>query len=360
MSKIITFAGTRPELIRLSRIIPKLDKECDHKFVYLGQNYDKNLKDIFFDCLNIRKPDLDFENKITSNIADATHFLMKNSLEAINKFKPEKILILGDTNSSFASAYISERKSIPVYHMEAGNRAFDKRIPEEINRYAIDAISTYNLPYTEKNAQNLYLEGQHPSRILVTGNPIGEVILENFGKIDESKILKKLKLIHKSYIIVTLHREENVDNKNRLLKIFEQIFNLETKFGVKIIISVHPRTRERLKEIVLPENKNVIMNEPFNFIDFCCLQKNALLMITDSGTSSEEGCIFKTRTLILRDSTERKETVEAGISLVCSPDSDIMTACDRVSRIDADNAIVPQEYLRKNVSETVVNFLLGN
>jgi UDP-N-acetylglucosamine 2-epimerase (non-hydrolysing) len=252
--KIVTILGTRPEIIRLSIIMQKLDKLSDHNVIHTGQNYSKDLKDIFFTELNLRQPDY-YLSADTSNIGDQLAIIFQKTQRILEKISPDKILILGDTNSGLASI-IGEKMQIPVYHMEAGNRCYDPLVPEEKNRKIIDAVSTYNLPYTPRSRENLLREGFSPQRIMASGNPINEVLIKNKIKIEKSNILKKLKLSKQKYFIVTAHRAENVDNKKRLRSIFEGLDLIANKFKLPIICSIHPRTKEKMKKFKIKPKLN--------------------------------------------------------------------------------------------------------
>lgn len=362
--RVLTLVGTRPELIRLSVIIEKLDVILgpDHIFVYTNQNYDPNLKDVFFKDLNIRKPNYTF-----SHLYDSfSDFLSKAIVDfelVLKKEKPDKLLVLGDTNSGLL-AILAQKHGIPIYHMEAGNRCFDSRVPEETNRKIIDSVSTYNLPYTENSRQNLLSEGFHKNNIYKTGNPIFEV-LDKYRNtsIQDSTILKMLDLnsryMHsKEFVLVTCHRSENVDNQ-KILKDIESALSL-ISFTHNVIFSVHPRTKERFKDW-FPDGicANIIVSEPFGFFDFVQLERNAKLVITDSGTVQEECAIFKVPCLVIRESTERQELIECGASVLCGTDKNkILSAFDtRINRNNTWN--VPEDYTIRNVSDTVINILLG-
>jgi len=353
--KILTITGTRPELIRLSVIIKKLDKVVDHILVYTNQNYDPNLSTIFFNDLKIRKPDyyFNFEHK---TIGD---YLSKSFLEFENILlteKPDKILVLGDTNSGLLSI-IAEKYKIPIYHMEAGNRSYDKRLPEETNRKIIDHVSTINLPYTEDSKQILIDEGFERNKIFKTGNPIFEVISYFKKEIDDSKILNKLDIENIDYVLVTTHRTENVDNIESLTDIIKSINDISK--NIKVIFSVHPRTKDKLKKFNIKLNDNIIMNEPFGFFDFIKLEKNAKCVITDSGTVQEETTILNVPTLIIRESTERRETLESGHNILCGTNyDDIITSFNYIIE-NKKQFIIPSDYINNNVSDIVIKILIS-
>jgi len=359
--KIITIIGTRPELIRLSVIIKKLDNLTDQVLVYTNQNYDYNLSEIFFRDLEIRTPNYYFTKQSTS----VGNFLSNSFLEfeaILKKEKPDKVLILGDTNSGLL-AIIANKYRIPVYHMEAGNRCYDDRLPEESNRRIIDSISRYNLPYTENSKQNLLSEGYHKNHVFKTGNPIFEVLTEYRMKIESSKILYENGLqiktndLIKDYILVTVHRTENVDNKN----ILESIVNAINKIAKKylVVLSWHPHTKQKMEEFDLHFDDNIIIGKGFGFFDFVKMEKNAKCVITDSGTVPEECCIFGVPVLTIRESTERQELVECGSNvLVGTKTETIVNALSTVLKANR-KWYIPPEYTTANVSDTIISLLIG-
>ncbi|MCK4454575.1 UDP-N-acetylglucosamine 2-epimerase (non-hydrolyzing) [candidate division WOR-3 bacterium] len=352
--KIVTVAGTRPELIRLSVLIKKLDKLVDHIFVYTNQNYDYNLSRKFFDELHIRKPDYYFKGEYSF-----VKFLSLSMLkleEIIIKEKPNKMLILGDTNSGLLSI-VAEKYNIPVYHMEAGNRCYDDRVPEETNRKIIDNVSKYNLPYTENSKQNLLSEGFHKNYIFKIGNPIYEVLNYYKSEIENSNILNKLFLRYKKFVLVTVHRAENVDSFTSLSDIVNAINEISRQF--KVVVSLHPRTKDKMKKFNIKVSDDVVLSEPFGFFDFVKLEKSAKIVISDSGTCQEECCIFNVPSITIRNSTERHETIECG--------SNILSGTNYVNIIRGFDAILkrnnvwvaPSDYIIENVSDTVINILIG-
>ena len=351
--KILTLVGTRPELIRLCIIIEKLDELVDHKFVYTNQNYDPNLSTIFLKELGIRNPDYYFSNEAST----ADEFLSKafsEFSEVLDIEKPDKLLVLGDTNSGLL-AMLAAKRGIPVYHMEAGNRCFDDRVPEETNRRIIDSFSKYNLPYTENSKQNLLKEGFHKNRVFKTGNPIFEVLDSYRTDIQTSDVLNKLSLEEKEFVLVTAHRAENVDNCKSLFSIIKSLELISNK--IKVIFSVHPRTRDKLFGHVCLEN--VVLCEPFGFFDFVKLEKNAKVVISDSGTVQEECCIFNVPSLTIRETTERQETIECGSNILVGTNTDkILEAFNIVVNRDY-KWVPPEDYLVPNVSDIVINILLG-
>ena len=354
MTKVLTILGTRPEIIRLSCIIPKLDADCDHYVLHTGQNYDNNLSELFFQELELRKPNKIIDSK-SQSFGEQLGKIFIGVEQAINEFNPTKVLVLGDTNSGL-SAFIVERFNIPVYHMEAGNRCNDLKVPEEKNRKVIDAISTYNLPYTELSRQNLLREGVPNNKIAVTGNPIKEVINKYQNKISQSSILAKLNLQPKDYVIVTAHRAENVDDDIRLKSIFAALQEIAKEY--KVVFSCHPRTRDKIQKFNV-NTDNIIVSEPFGFFDFVNLEQNCFMAISDSGTVQEEMCLFKIPTVTIRDTTERPETVWCGSNVISGLDKTNIIACFNRMKLSNRNWEVPVEYDRDNVSDVVVNILLS-
>ena len=354
MTKVLTILGTRPEIIRLSCIIPKLDAACDHYVLHTGQNYDNNLSELFFQELELRKPNKIIDSK-SQSFGEQLGKIFIGVEQAINEFNPTKVLVLGDTNSGL-SAFIVERFNIPVYHMEAGNRCNDLKVPEEKNRKVIDAISTYNLPYTELSRQNLLREGVPNNKIAVTGNPIKEVINKYQNKISQSSILAKLNLQPKDYVIVTAHRAENVDDDIRLKSIFAALQEIAKEY--KVVFSCHPRTRDKIQKFNV-NTDNIIVSEPFGFFDFVNLEQNCFMAISDSGTVQEEMCLFKIPTVTIRDTTERPETVWCGSNVISGLDKTNIIACFNRMKLSNRNWEIPVEYDRDNVSDVVVNILLS-
>lgn len=352
--KVLTLVGTRPELIRLSIIIEKLDELVDHVFVYTNQNYDPNLSTIFFEELCIRKPDYYFKNETAST----DKFLSKSFAEfssVLDVEKPDKVLVLGDTNSGLL-AMLAAKRGIPVYHMEAGNRCFDERVPEETNRRIIDSFSKYNLPYTENSKQNLLNEGYHKNYVFKIGNPIYEVLSKYANSIYCSDVLDSFSLEKNNFILVTAHRTENVDDKDSLNNIVRAV-NFMSKY-YKVVFSVHPRTRSKLYSFDFLDN--VILSEPLGFFDFVKLEQFAKMVVSDSGTVQEECCIYGVPSITIRKTTERQETIECGSNVLADTEFGcIVRAFDAICLREYKWA-VPQDYLIENVSDSVINILLGH
>lgn len=356
--KIMTILGTRPEIIRLSRIIPLLDGLCEHILVHTGQNFDRTLSDIFFAELKLRSPDYQLNCQAQTMMSQIGDILSKCE-QVMLKEQPDRLLILGDTNSAL-SALAAKRLHIPVYHMEAGNRCYDDRVPEESNRRIVDHCSDILLPYTERSRANLLREGIDSRRIYVTGNPIGEVLNHYADKIAQSQILQTMGVATQGYFLVTLHRTENVDNEERLEKFITALHRLYAEYRLPLICSLHPRTRSQLaKQKKSLAGTGIQVVEPLGLFDFVCLEQNAYCVLSDSGTVQEECCIYKTPNVTLRDVTERPETLEAG--------SNMLTGCEPSSILRAVQTVLhqgqiwlpPVEYLVNNSSQKVVKILLG-
>ncbi|MDQ3221619.1 MAG: UDP-N-acetylglucosamine 2-epimerase (non-hydrolyzing) [Acidobacteriota bacterium] len=356
--KVMTIFGTRPEIIRLSVLLKILDQHCEHTTVHTGQNFDESLSDIFIRDLGVRNPDVSLGIR-SSSFGDQAGQILSKIDDEFEKYQPDKVLILGDTNSGL-SAIAAARRGIPVFHMEAGNRCFDDRVPEEINRRIIDHSSTILLPYTERSRENLVAEGIERERIFVTGNPIYEV-LDNFSeRINESKTLKELDVKPFEYFLATLHRAENVDIRERIESIFKGFSMIADKFEKEVLISVHPRTAEKLAQFeIKPETGKIRLLEPLGFFDFVKLEKNAQAVLTDSGTVQEECSIFGVPNITLRDVTERPETVECGSNILSGAGADSIVRSVELAISQPANWSPPEEYLVKNVSQTVSKIILG-
>ena len=356
--KVMTIFGTRPEIIRLSLVISILDQHCEHTTVHTGQNFEESLSDIFIRDLGIRQPDVHLGIRATSFGDQAGQILAK--VDAVLEEKsPDKVLILGDTNSAL-SAIAAARRGIPVFHMEAGNRCFDDRVPEEVNRRIVDHSSSILLPYTERSRDNLVAEGIDRDRIFVTGNPIFEVLNKFEEKIEESKALDDHSARPFEYFLATLHRAENVGKGGRLKSIFDGFSSIAEKFGKPVLISVHPRTAQQIDKFnIASESSRVQLLEPLGFFDFVKLEKNSLAVLTDSGTVQEECSIFGIPNVTLRDVTERPETVEAGSNILSGANAENIVAAVSLAVSQPANWAPPAEYLVKHVSQTVSKILLG-
>jgi UDP-N-acetylglucosamine 2-epimerase (non-hydrolysing) len=357
--KIMTIFGTRPEIIRLSLVMKVLDQHSEQITVHTGQNFQESLSDIFIKDLEVRTPDEHFGIKSKNFAAQIGQILLKTD-EVLEKHKPDRILILGDTNSAL-SAIIAARRGIPVFHMEAGNRCYDDRVPEEINRRIIDHSSTVLMPYTERSKDNLVREGIERERIFVTGNPIKEVLDTFSGQIEASAAPQKYDVKAFEYFLVTLHRAENVDTENRLVKIFKAFERVVEKFDKKMLVSVHPRTAEKLVRFSLkPESDKIKLLRPLGFFDFVKLEKNALAVLTDSGTVQEECAIFGVPNITVRDVTERPETIECGSNIISGAETDSILRATEIAISQPANWTAPKEYTAENVAQTVSKIVLGH
>lgn len=351
--KILTIAGTRPELIRLSIILKKLDDRCDHRFLWTGQNFTPELSDIFFEEFKIRKPNylprMRLGDDAVPTLAAQLGDVFYDVQAAILDFRPDKALILGDTNSAL-SAIICERLGVPVYHMEAGNRCYDPKVPEEKNRRIIDAVSAWALPYTPGSRDNLLAEGIPRNRIHVCGNPIWEVM---------KKFPAKGKSRHwDNYFLATFHRQENVDNKERLEQIFLGLDAAARRLDVDVICSIHPRTRQRIEQFEIEiHNPRIRLMAPFGFRDFLGLEQHAFGVFTDSGTVQEECCIFRVPTVTIRDTTERPETVACGSNIVSGLKAENIDNCMTAMLQRPKNWTLPTGYGDPHVSEKVLEIL---
>jgi UDP-N-acetylglucosamine 2-epimerase (non-hydrolysing) len=356
--KVLTILGTRPEIIRLSRIVPKLDALSEHLLVHTGQNFAEGLSDIFFRDLQVRPPDRNFGIRSLSFGEQAGQILAATET-LLDAIRPDRLLILGDTNSGL-SAIVAKRRGVPVFHMEAGNRCFDDRVPEEVNRRIIDHSSDVLMPYTERSRANLLREGIDSSRIYVTGNPILEV-LRHYGKpIDASGIGRSLGVQAGGFFLVTLHRAENVDDPERLRAFLAGLDRVQAEHRLPAVCSVHPRTRDQIgRQGIEIRNRDIRLLEPLGFFDFVWLEKNARCVLSDSGTVQEECCIFNVPNVTLRDVTERPETIEHGSNILSGARPESIVAAVRTALQRQAPWTPPQEYLADHVSDTVVKIVLG-
>ncbi|MDT7041648.1 non-hydrolyzing UDP-N-acetylglucosamine 2-epimerase [Candidatus Nitronereus thalassa] len=355
--KVLTILGTRPEIIRLSLLIPKLDKLTNHTLLHTGQNYTPELDSIFFESMKIRSPDINLDVRSKKVFGQIGRIL--EMVEGwIEKIQPDACLILGDTNSGL-SAIVAEKKGVPVFHMEAGNRCHDLSVPEELNRKIIDHSSSWLLPYVESSRMNLLKEGLSDQSIFVTGNPIYEVLEHYRPQIQESQILETLQIQEKEFFLVTAHRQENVNSPERLTNLVTGLNKLGELYGFPVVWSLHPRTRSLLEKLSLEFHPLVKCCAPFDLFDFVKLEQSSFCVLTDSGTVQEECCIFQVPAVTLRDTTERPETIACG--------SNVLSGCC-VEKILGGVALVtnndfrwqvPREYVDPNVSDKVVRLLFG-
>jgi UDP-N-acetylglucosamine 2-epimerase len=359
MTKVMTIVGTRPEIIRLSRIIAKLDESCEHILVHTGQNFDFELNEVFFTELGIRKPDV-FLEAAGENSAVTIGKVIIAADSAIKEFKPDAILILGDTNSSLA-AISAKRNKVPIFHMEAGNRCFDFNVPEEINRRIVDHISDVNLTYSQIARDYLINEGLPPDQIIKTGSPMKEVLDFHSSDIDSSKILTKLELSANNYFLISSHREENVDSPKKLKLLMNVLECLIKEYNLPIIFSTHPRTKKRLEDLKITFNPMIKFLKPFGFFDYVKLQINARCVLSDSGTITEESSILNFPALNLRETHERPEGFEEGSVMMVGLDADLISQSllhlNGQPRGEERVLNLVQDYSSNNVSEKVLRII---
>lgn len=358
MLKILTVVGTRPELIRLSRIICNFDRLFKHVLVHTGQNSQHALKDVFFDELNIRRPDYGFAVELSSIAATLSDLFLKTENILLAE-KPDAVLILGDTNSAM-TCIIARKHGVPVYHMEAGNRCFDRESPEETNRRIIDHTCDFNLPYTEAARRNLLNEGLHPRRVYVTGSPLGEVIQHYRNQIDTSGILKRLDLRPRKYFAASFHRQEAVDNIERLKHIFAALGELHDLHKLPVIVSAHPRTAQKMELFGIAQPQGVHLLGPFGYFDWCKLQMSAACVVSDSGTVSEEAAILNFPAVTPRNAMERPEAMDCGNVVLCglAPEAIVSSVSFMMQRTSIDQQ-VPEAYKVADVSHRVAALITG-
>jgi UDP-N-acetylglucosamine 2-epimerase (non-hydrolysing) len=354
--KVITVLGTRPEIIRLARVIPLLDELCDHVVVHTGQNFEDRLSALFFRELGVREPDIDLGIRGTGFGSQIGQILAKTE-ELFRTERPDTLLVLGDTNSGLAS-FVAKRMGIRVAHMEAGNRCFDDRVPEEVNRRVIDHCSSVLMPYTHRSAANLVGEGIERRRVYVTGNPIKEVLDFYSDQIESADPFARLKVEPGKYFLVSAHRAETVDDPARLKSLVDALNHTGQKFGMPIIASLHPRTADRMAEFGIDPGI-VQFVEPFGLFDFVRLELDAYCVLSDSGTVQEECCIFGVPTVTLRDVTERPETIECGSNILVGVDAPRVLAGIAVAVRNRGSWSPPPEYVMDHVSGTVAKVILG-
>ena len=358
--RIATILGTRPEIIRLSAVIKRLDQYVDHKLIHTGQNYDNELNRQIFEDLDVREPDFVFSPSRLS-LSGMIGDIFVQTETVLRNLKPDAVLVLGDTNSCL-SAIIAKRLRIPIFHMEAGNRCFDENVPEETNRRIIDHIADFNLTYTEHARRNLISEGIRPQRIYVTGSPMREVLLANKKKIEISNVLSELQLEPQAYVLVSTHREENVDNSSRLTRLLSTLEDITEEFKVPVLLSAHPRLRKQIENNQNRISDRIIVHRPFGFVDYNKLQINSLCTVSDSGTISEECSILGFPAVTIRTSIERPEAMDTGAIVVTGIESQnvipaMKVVMDQFQRGDIPE--VPNEYKIENTSQRVVNLILG-
>ena len=356
--KLMTIVGTRPEIIRLSATIKACDKYFNQVLVHTGQNYDYTLNQVFFEDLELREPDYYLE-AVGNHLGETMGNILAKSYEVLAKERPDALLILGDTNSCLA-AVSAKRLKIPVFHMEAGNRCFDQNVPEEINRKIVDHVSDVNLPYTEHSRRYLLDEGFPKQNIFVTGSPMKEVLEEYLYKIEESDILTKLELEPQNYILVSAHREENIDNEANFLSLMNAINDIEENYQIPVIYSTHPRSWKKIEEREFKFHPLVRQLKPFGFFDYNALQKNAFVVLSDSGTLSEESSILKFPGVLIRTSTERPEVLDKGTVIVGGISfNNLVQSVELAKAMEENNEpmIDAIDYKDTNVSTKVVKII---
>lgn len=356
--KVMTIVGTRPEIIRLSETIKKCDKYFDHVLVHTGQNWDYALNQIFFENLQLREPD-HYLDSVGENLGETIGNIIAKSYDVLLQEKPDALLVLGDTNSAL-SAIPAKRLKIPIFHMEAGNRCFDQNVPEEINRKIVDHIADVNLPYTEHSRRYLLSEGFRKEHIYVTGSPMPEVLAQYKQQINDSTVLEDLELERDKYILISAHREENIDDERNFKSLMSAINNIAEKYKLPVIYSAHPRSVDRIEKRGFKLHKRVQILKPFGFFDYNHLQKNAFCVLSDSGTLSEESAILGFNGILIRTSTERPEVLDKGSVLIGGiTEIDIEQAIELSRELKENNEpyVLADDYGDLNVSLKVIKII---
>lgn len=356
--KVMTVVGTRPEIIRLACVINRFEDSTDHVLVHTGQNYDYALNQVFFDDLDLRAPD-HFLGVDTASLGTVLGDVLKGTERVILEEKPDAMVVLGDTNSC-VSAIMGKRLKVPVFHLEAGNRSFDPNVPEEINRHLVDHVSDYNLAYTEHSRRNLLAEGLKPQDVMVMGSPMREVLDTYRDRIESSDVLSKLGLDGGQYLLASVHREENVDRKDRLEQVLSSLQAVAEDQDLPFLVSTHPRTRKRIEEFGLDTNSNIRLHEPLGFHDYNKLQLAARCVISDSGTVSEESSILGFPAVTLRDAIERPEAIDTGAIIITglSPNDVVDSVRIAIEQYEQDGpTTIPDDYQIIDSSRRVVNFV---
>lgn len=356
--KVMAIVGTRPEIIRLSEVIKACDKYFNHILVHTGQNWDYTLNQVFFDELELREPD-HYLDAAGDNLGETMGNIIAKSYEILKKEEPDALLILGDTNSAL-SAISAKRLKIPIFHMEAGNRCFDQNVPEEINRKIVDHISDINLPYTEHSRRYLLSEGIRKEHIFVTGSPMTEVLNKNIDKIENSKVLEELDLEKGKYILVSAHREENIDNEKNFFSLMNALNNIAETYQLPIIYSTHPRSWKKIEERGFKFHPLIRQLKPFGFFDYNKLQLNSFCVLSDSGTLSEESAILEFPGVLIRTSTERPEVLDKGTVVIGGiTEKDIVQAVElsRAMWENKEETVIADDYIDENVSVKVVKII---
>ena len=361
MTKVVTIVGTRPEIIKLSRVIAELEKHVDHILVHTGQNYDYELNEIFFNDLGVKKPNY-FLNAVGNSTAETIGNIISESDKILEKENPDAVLLYGDTNSCL-SVISAKRRQIPIFHMEAGNRCFDQRVPEELNRKIVDHLSDINMPLTEQARDYLVAEGIKPETVIKTGSCMKEILSFYKDKIDSSKVLKNLKLKKGEFFIVSSHREENVDYKENLISFLDSLNGIAEKYNLPIIVSTHPRTRARIEKISnIKMDDKIQFLKPLGFFDYVNLQKNAKCVISDSGTISEESSILGFPAIMIRAAHERPEGMDEGAVIMSGLKRERILESLQMVISQNENGVVPNrvaDYDVDNVSMKVSRIILS-
>lgn len=360
--KVMTIVGTRPEIIKLSRVIAEIDLHLDHILVHSGQNYDYELNEIFFQELGIRKPDY-FLNAVGQSVAHTIGNVIAKADEVMEQEQPDALLLLGDTNSCLA-AIAAKRRKIPIFHMEAGNRCFDLRVPEEINRKIVDHISDINLTYTEHARRYLLTEGLRPETVIKTGSPMKEVLAYHREQIEESDVLERLELAKGKYFVVSAHREENVDSETNFTNLLASLCAIAKTYEYPVIVSTHPRTRKRLEGKRADElDPRIRFMKPLGFLDYVKLQMNAACVVSDSGTITEESSILNFPAVTIRQAHERPEGMDEGTLIMCGLEADSVLKSIEVvvdqRTDDANRFRTVGDYDIDNVSAKVLRIILS-
>ena len=352
--KVITIVGTRPEIIRLSRVISKLEDDCNHVLVHTGQNYDYELNEVFFNNFKIKKPDY-FLDAAGANAAETIGKVIIEIEKVFAKENPDAVLVLGDTNSCI-SVIPAKKRKIPIFHMEAGNRCFDQRVPEETNRKIVDHVADINMTYSSIAREYLLAEGLSPDKVIKTGSPMYEVLMFNKKEIDNSKILKKLDLKKQNYFLVSCHREENINSADNFDSFINVLNSLAADYKIPVIVSTHPRTKKEIDKSKFKYDKKIIFSKPLGFFDYVNLQMNASVVLSDSGTISEESSILNFPALNIREAHERPEAMEeASVMMVGLNYKRIQQAIEILKLQPRDQRVLREveDYKMPNVSEKV-------
>jgi UDP-N-acetyl-L-fucosamine synthase len=356
--KLITIVGTRPEIIRLSEVIKACDRYFDHILVHTGQNWDYTLNEIFFKDLELRRPDY-YLDAVGSNLGETMGNIIARSYDLLKKEKPDALLVLGDTNSALCTIP-AKRLKIPIFHMEAGNRCFDQNVPEEINRKIVDHISDINLPYTEHSRRYLLSEGIRKEHIFVTGSPMAEILNKNLEKIKSSEVLETIGLEKEKYVLVSCHREENIDNEEHFLSLMQAINSIAETYRLPVVFSTHPRTWKKIEQRGFIFDPLVKMLKPFGFFDYNKLQMNSFCVLSDSGTLSEESAILGFPGILIRTSTERPEVLDKGTIIIGGITAESITQAVALCRSMWQNneaSVIAEDYADTNVSVKVVKII---